>query len=66
MKFGKFVENIKTFLSDVKIETKKTTFPSREETIHTTMVVVVLVLIATLYMWILNVVFSVTITKILP
>lgn len=66
MGFGKFVENIKVFFTEVKSETKKVTFPSREETLGTTVVVVVLVLIATIYMWILNIIFSATITKILP
>lgn len=60
------IESIKNFFSDVKIEAKKVTFPSKEDTMGTTSVVVVLVLIATVYMWVLDVSLSSIIRKILP
>ena len=64
--FADMIESIKNFFSDVKTETKKVTFPSKEDTIGTTSVVVVLVLIATVYMWVLDVSLSSIIRKILP
>ena len=64
--FKSIIEGSKNFFSDVKIETRKVTFPSKEDTIGTTTVVFVLVLIATIYMWILDVSLSSVITKILP
>ncbi len=62
----KIIDSIKEFLTDVKTETKKITFPTREDTMGTTMVVVVLVLIAAVYMWVLDMSFSTIIAKILP
>lgn len=39
------------FLRDAKIELRKVVWPSRQETIRTTMMVVVMVLIASLLLW---------------
>ncbi len=64
--FRKIIDGIKEFLTDVKTETRKVTFPTKEDTTGTTTVVVVLVLIAAVYMWILDVSFSTIIAKILP
>ncbi len=64
--FTKIIENIKTFFSEVKAETKKVTFPTKEDTIGTTVVVVVLVSIATIFMWIVDLTLSSIIAKILP
>jgi len=48
--FTKLVDNIKQFLSDVKAEVKKVSFPSREETIGSTLVVIVFCLVMSVYL----------------
>ncbi|MBI5193482.1 MAG: preprotein translocase subunit SecE [Nitrospirae bacterium] len=58
--------NVKDFFEEVKTETKKTTFPSKEDTIGTTLVVIVFVLICTIYMWAVDVSLTTIIAKILP
>ncbi|MBI5756787.1 MAG: preprotein translocase subunit SecE [Nitrospirae bacterium] len=62
----KIIESIKTFFLEVRAETKKVSFPAKDETIGTTAVVLVLVSIATIYMWILDVALSEMIARILP
>ena len=62
----KIIESIKTFFLEVRAETKKVSFPAKDETIGTTAVVLVLVSIATIYMWIVDVALSEIITRILP
>ncbi|HAS17401.1 MAG TPA: preprotein translocase subunit SecE [Nitrospiraceae bacterium] len=59
-------ENLKTFFLEVKTETKKVTFPTKEDTIGTTAVVIVLILIATIFLWLVDVSLSTIIAKILP
>jgi preprotein translocase subunit SecE len=44
------IEKIKTFFSEVKIEGKKVNYPSREELIGSTWVVVITVVIMSLYL----------------
>jgi len=47
------------FLRDVRLEVKKTSFPSRQEVTNTTMGVVVVVAIFGVYLWVVDqVVFS--------
>lgn len=64
--FAKTIENIKIFLQEVKSEVKKVTFPSKDETLGTTAVVLVLVSLATLYLWVIDVALSEIVAKILP
>ena len=64
--FKKMMDGSKEFFSDVKAETKKVTFPTKEDTIGTTTVVFALVFMAAVYMWILDVSLSAIIAKILP
>ena len=47
-------EKTKTFLSEVKTETKKVTWPKREELKESTTVVVVTVFIITVFIWIVD------------
>jgi preprotein translocase subunit SecE len=58
----KIIEKLKgvpNFLRDVRLEVKKTSFPSRPEVANTTLVVVVVVIIFGIYLWIVDqVVFS--------
>ena len=42
---------MKTFLSEVRSELKKVTFPSREEVMATTVVVVITSVIFAFYLW---------------
>ena len=44
-----------TFLSDVKAELQKTTWPTRKEVRNTTMVVVVFVIICAAYLYVVDV-----------
>lgn len=44
------VQNVKSFLDSVKIELEKVTWPTRKETVATTGVVIVIVLIISLYL----------------
>ncbi len=63
---AKIIENIKEFFLEVKTETKKVTFPTRDETLGTTAVVLVLVSLATIYLWVIDVALSEIIARILP
>jgi len=44
------VQNVKTFLESVKIELGKVTWPTRKETVATTGVVVVIILLISIYL----------------
>jgi len=43
------------FLKDVQIEVRKVVWPTRQETIQTTLVVVLMVVIAAVFLWVLDV-----------
>ncbi|OGW43094.1 MAG: preprotein translocase subunit SecE [Nitrospirae bacterium RBG_16_43_11] len=60
------IENVKEFFLEVKTEIKKVTFPTKDETLGTTAVVLVLVSLATIYLWVIDVALSEIIAKILP
>ena len=47
---------MKTFLSEVRSELKKVTFPSRDEVLATTVVVVVTSVIFAFYLWLADIV----------
>ena len=64
--FAKTIESIKVFIEEVRIEIKKVTFPSKDETLGTTAVVLVLISLATMYLWVIDVALSEIIAKILP
>jgi len=51
-------KKIKNFFSEVKIELKKVVFPSREEVIGSTKVVLVLVLIVAIFLGLIDLVLS--------
>ncbi len=60
MKFLDWFKRFPVFLRDVRLEVKKTSFPSRLEVTNTTLVVVVVVAIFGVYLWIVDqVVFSI-------
>lgn len=48
--FAKLWDNLKQFVLDVKAEVKKVSFPSREETIGSTLVVIVFCLVMSIYL----------------
>jgi preprotein translocase subunit SecE len=48
------LERIKEFFNEVRGEFRKITFPAREETISSTVVVIILVLIASAYLSIVD------------
>ncbi len=64
--FAKAIESIKIFYDEVRSELKKVTFPTKDETLGTTAVVLVLVSLATVYLWVIDVALSELIAKILP
>jgi len=49
--FKNWVASIPTFLSEVKAEMKKVSFPSRDEVVGTTIVVLVTSVIFAVYLW---------------
>lgn len=48
--FAKLWDNLRQFVLDVKAEVKKVSFPSREETIGSTLVVIVFCLVMSIYL----------------
>jgi preprotein translocase subunit SecE len=48
--FRKFIDSIREFLSDVRGELKKVSFPTRAETIGSTTVVIVFCIIMSFYL----------------
>jgi len=52
------VQQAVQFFKEVRIETRKATFPSRKDTIATTMVVLVVVIIIGFYLGVLDLVLS--------
>jgi len=60
VKYLDWFKRFPVFLRDVKLEVKKTSFPSQKEVTNTTLVVVVVVAIFGVYLWIVDqVVFSI-------
>ncbi len=51
-------KRVKTFLTDVRVELKKVSWPSRQDTIASTGVVVVVVLIISFYLGFIDVLLS--------
>ena len=49
------LQKVRQFLREVKVELKKVTWPTRKETIASTMVVVILVLIVSLYLGLIDI-----------
>jgi preprotein translocase subunit SecE len=59
VKVQEWFTKVPAFLKDVRMEVKKTSFPSRSEVVNTTLVVIVVVAIFGVYLWIVDqVVFS--------
>jgi preprotein translocase subunit SecE len=52
------IEKIKNFFKEVKIELKKVVFPTREEVIGNTKVVLVLVIIVAVFLGVIDLVLS--------
>jgi preprotein translocase subunit SecE len=52
------IEKIKTFFKEVKIELKKVVFPTREEVIGNTKVVLVLVIVVAVFLGVIDLVLS--------
>ncbi|MBI4715087.1 MAG: preprotein translocase subunit SecE [Nitrospirae bacterium] len=64
--FKKTFEKTREFFGEVTVETKKSSFPTRRETLGTTGVVLVLVLIVSIYLWIVDVGLAKIIGAVLP
>jgi len=54
-KMGLWIEKATQFLREVKIELKKVTWPSRKQTIGSTVVVIVLVMVISLFLGVVDV-----------
>lgn len=54
MKFIEWLKRFPAFVKDVRLELKKTSFPSGLEVRNTTMVVVVVVIIFGIYLWVVD------------
>ena len=50
-KLGQLLEKVKTFLNEVRVEMQKVTWPSRNEIMSYTVVVLVTVLILSVVIW---------------
>ncbi|MBI4664772.1 MAG: preprotein translocase subunit SecE [Nitrospinae bacterium] len=48
------VEQFKQFFKEVRMETKKVTFPSRKDTVATTMVVIAVVIMIGIYLGVVD------------
>jgi len=48
--FKRMIDSVKTFLTDVRTELKKVSFPTRAETIGSTTVVIVFCVLMSLYL----------------
>jgi len=57
-------KKVKTFLTEVKVELKKVNWPSRQDTIASTGVVVVVVLVISFYLGIIDILLSRMVTSI--
>ncbi|HDD43820.1 MAG TPA: preprotein translocase subunit SecE [Candidatus Desulfofervidus auxilii] len=58
-------EKIKQFLREVKVETKKVTWPSRREIISSTIVVIAFIIMVAAYFGIIDVIYTAIIGKFL-
>lgn len=54
MKIVEYFKSIPTFLKDVRMEIKRTSFPSKEEVVDTTMVVIVVCIIFGVFLWLVD------------
>jgi preprotein translocase subunit SecE len=54
VKFIEWLKRFPAFVKDVRLELKKTSFPSGLEVRNTTMVVVVVVIIFGIYLWVVD------------
>ncbi|HMU56459.1 Protein translocase subunit SecE [Nitrospira japonica] len=52
--FKRMIESVKTFLTDVRTELKKVSFPTRAETIGSTTVVIVFCVLMSLYLSVID------------
>jgi preprotein translocase subunit SecE len=52
--FTRMIENIKEFLSDVRNELKKVSFPTKAETIGSTTVVIVFCVLMSIYLSVID------------
>ena len=52
--FTRMIENIKEFLSDVRSELKKVSFPTKAETIGSTTVVIVFCVLMSIYLSVID------------
>ncbi|MBI5197497.1 MAG: preprotein translocase subunit SecE [Nitrospirae bacterium] len=64
--FKKMFEKMVEFFKEVKVEAKKVSYPTREETFGTTGVVLALVLILTIYLWVVDIVLAKIVGVVLP
>ncbi len=54
MKLIQWIKKFPPFLRDVRLEVKKTSFPSRTEVVNTTLVVIVVVFIFGVYLYLVD------------
>lgn len=54
--FKKMIQSLTDFFKDVKSELGKVTFPSKDETIGSTTVVIVFTVIFSIFLWVVDIV----------
>jgi preprotein translocase subunit SecE len=48
------VADVRKFINEVKVESKKVTWPERKETIQATLMVFVMVIVIALFLWLVD------------
>ena len=48
------VADVRKFMNEVKVESKKVTWPERKETMQATMMVFVMVIVIALFLWLVD------------
>ena len=54
MKIVEWLKSVPSFIKDVRMEIKRTSFPSKEEVIDTTLVVIVVCIIFGIFLWLVD------------
>lgn len=54
MRITEWLKSVPSFIKDVRMEIKRTSFPSKEEVLDTTLVVIVVCIIFGIFLWLVD------------
>jgi preprotein translocase subunit SecE len=57
--------DIQRFMREVQVETKKVVWPDRKETIQATLMVVIMVVVVSIFLWIVDTALGVVVQKVI-